>query len=111
MLYPIIILQITLNQNSDDSSRSVLVNEIEVPKDVADKLESWLNKAKKVGVVRNNITIIKASGGTSDPKKIMISNMHPEKLTRIEDAVAELMESSDSSDSESHENNLNCLLI
>lgn len=37
----------------------------------------------------------------------MISHMHPEKIWRIEVAVAELMESSDSSDFESDENNLN----
>lgn len=61
-----------MNQNSNDSSGGrTPIKEIEAPKDVADKSESWLNKAKEVGEVRNNITIIEPSGGTSDPKKII----------------------------------------
>lgn len=104
-----------LNQSYDDSSkqsiRSVCVKEIEVPKDVGDMLESWLNKAKKVGDVRYNITVVEPSGGTSGSKKIMISNLNHEKIRRTEAAIVELMELSDSSDSELDENILNWLLI
>lgn len=72
-----------MNQSSDDSSGgSTPVNEIEVLKDVMDKLGSWLSKAKKVGDVRNNINIVEPCGGTLGPKKIMISNMHFEKIRR-----------------------------
>lgn len=76
-----------MNQSFDDlsnqSSGSAHVKEIQVPKDVSDMLESWLNKAKEAGDVMNNITIVEPSGGTSGPKKTMISNLHPEKIRRI----------------------------
>lgn len=100
-----------MNQNFDDSSKlssgSVLVKEFEIVKDVGDMLESWLNKAKEVEDVRNNITIVKPSSGTSDSKKIMISNLNPEKIKNIETTIAKVTVSSGSSDSESDEDNLN----
>lgn len=74
-------------------------------------LESWFNKAKEAGDDMNNITIIELSSGTSYPKKIMISNTHPEKMRGIETAVTKLMESSDTSDSKLDEDNLNWILI
>lgn len=77
-------LHFNMNQNYDDSSGgSELVKEIKLPKNVVDTLKSWLNKAKEVGGVRNNVTIVESSDGTSDPKKIMISNMPPEKIRTI----------------------------
>lgn len=69
-------------------------------------MESWLNKASEAGDVRNNIIVVEPSSVTFDPKKIILSNMHPRKIRRIEVIVAKLMESSDSNDSESDEDNL-----
>lgn len=104
-----------MNQNYDDpskqSSGSIHVKEIEVPKNVMDVQESWLNKTKDVGDVRNNITIIEPYDGTCGPKKIKISNLNLENIRRIKVTVAELMESSDSGDYESDEDNLNWTLI
>ncbi|CAI8612732.1 unnamed protein product [Vicia faba] len=65
------------NDLSKQSSGSLLVKEIEVPKHVGDMLKSWLNKAKKARDVRNNITIVEPYGGTSDTKNIMITNLNP----------------------------------
>lgn len=68
-------LHLNMNQNFDDSSGGrTLVKEIEVPNDVADILESWLNKDKEAGDVMNNITIVEPSNGTDGPTKIMISS-------------------------------------
>lgn len=86
-------------------------NLVLIPKDVSDMYESCLNKAKEAGDVRNNITIVEPSGGTFGSKKIMISNLNHEKIRRIEVAIVELMESSDSNDFESDEDNLNWLLF
>lgn len=36
-----------MNQNLGDLSGNILIKEIEVPKDVGDMLEPWLNKAKE----------------------------------------------------------------
>ncbi|CAI8619212.1 unnamed protein product [Vicia faba] len=79
-------------------------------KDVGDIMESSVNKAKEDGFVRNNIVIVEPFGGTLGTKKIMITNLNPEKIRKIEVIVVELMESSDSSDSESDDDNLNWLL-
>ncbi|CAI8612606.1 unnamed protein product [Vicia faba] len=83
----------------------------EIPKDVGGMLESWLNKVKEDRHVGNNITIVEPSGGTFSIKKIWLTNMNPEKIRKMEAIIVELMEFSDSSDSELDEDSLHCLLI
>ncbi|CAI8604191.1 unnamed protein product [Vicia faba] len=80
--------------------------EIDVPKDVGELLMSLSNKTNDIGSsssgnVKSNITFVKPSVGTFVTKKIMITNLNPKKIRNIEAAAAELIESSDSSDSES----------
>lgn len=65
----------------------------------------WLNKAKEAGEVRNNISIVEPSSGT-DTKIILIKNMSPEKIWKIEVIIKNLM-NLDTSDSESDKDNLN----
>lgn len=88
-----------MNQNYNDSSKqsrgSVPVKEIEIHKDVGDMLESCLNKAKEVGDVRNNTTIVEPYDGTYETKKIMITNLNPGKIIKMKVVVGELMETSD----------------
>lgn len=106
-----------MNQNSKDSYKKsngiFSIKEIDVPKDVGDLLESLSNKTKKVrstlsGNVKSNITIVEPSGGTSVTKKIVTSNLNPDEIRKIEVAVSELMESSDSSDLSDSESNMDC---
>lgn len=102
------VLPHNMNQNFDDSSSqssgSVHIKKIEIPKDVSDLLESWLNKAKEFGYVRNNITIVEPSGGTPGTKKIMITNLNHEKIRKIEVVLEELMETSNSESNEDWDN-------
>lgn len=72
---------------SNQSSRSIPIKEIEDPKDIGDMIESWLNKAKEAGDVRNNITIIEPSSGTPYTKKIIITNLNHDKIRKIEVVV------------------------
>lgn len=106
---------LNMNQNSRDSSNQsrdiLLVKEIVVPKDVGDMLESLINKAKEVGDDKSNITVVEPFGGTLGIKKIMIKNLNPEKIRKIEVDIAELMESSYSRYSELDGDNLHWLLI
>lgn len=63
------------------------------------------------GNVENNTTIVEPSKGSSSSKKIMVTNLNPEKIRKIEVAVAKLMKSSYSSDPKSNKDGLDRLLI
>lgn len=103
-----------MNQNYDDlskqSSGSVPVKEIEVPKNVGDMLESWLNKAKEVGDVRNNIIVVETSGGTYGTKKIMIKNLNHGNMRKIQVVVTKLMETNDSESNEDWDNFMDLIM-
>lgn len=65
--------------------------------------------AEEAEDVRNYITIVGPSSGTPDSKKIMITNLNPEKIKKIEVDVEELMKSSDSKSDEDWENFLDSI--
>lgn len=62
-------------------------------------LSLWLNKAKEVKAVMDHNTIVETSGGTSY-KKILIKNLNPEKIRKVEAIMKNLM-NLDATDSES----------
>lgn len=104
-----------MNQNYKDTSKKSIgnffVKEIIVPKDVGKVIESLTSKTKEVGStsygnVKSNITMVEPIGGMFVTKKIMITNLNPKKIRKIGVVVAELMESSDSSD---YELDVDCL--
>lgn len=68
--------------NQDQTSRNKLVQEIEASNEVIDMLELWLNKAKEVEAIRDHITVVEPSGGTSY-KKILITNLNPGKIRNV----------------------------
>lgn len=110
VIYPSFILQAhphwcKMNQNSKDTW-NFLVKEIDVPKDAGELLVSLTNKKKEVGASSSgsskiNITIVEPFAGIFLPKKIMITNLNPVNIRKVEASSVELMESSYLSDSES----------
>lgn len=53
-------------------------------------LELWLNKPKEATEVRNNIIVVEPSGGI-DTKKLLIKNLNPENIRKIEAIVKDLL--------------------
>lgn len=55
-------------------------------------LEAWVKDVKEIGEVKNKITIVETAEGTYGAKKILIKNLNPENIRKIEVFVKELME-------------------
>lgn len=64
-------------------------------------LELWLNKAKEAEVVRDHITVVEPYGEIGY-KKILIKNLNPEKIRKVESIVNDWM-NLDATDSKSYE--------
>lgn len=53
-------------------------------------LELWLNKANEAEAVRDHVVVVEPSGGTCY-KKILIKNINPKNIRKIEAIVKDLM--------------------
>lgn len=69
-------------------------------------LELWLNKVKEGEVGRDHITVVKSSCRTGY-KKILIKNLNPEKINKIDAIVNDLM-NLDATDSKLDKDLQNC---
>lgn len=78
-----------------------LIREFEASKEVINMVKLWLNKSKEAEVVRDHISVVELSSGTSY-KKILFRNLNPEKIKKVEAIVKYLM-NLDATDSESDE--------
>lgn len=72
------------------NSGNKLTHDIEASKEVIDMMELWLNKIKEVEAIRDHISVVEPSGGTSY-KKILFKNLNPEKIRKVDAIVKYLM--------------------
>lgn len=84
-----------------NSGRNKLIHKVQNTKKVIDMVELYFNKAKEVESVRDHITVVESSDEIRY-KKILLKNLNPKKMNKIEAIMNDLM-NLDVTDSESDE--------